>query len=67
MITVTPAAAEVKPATAADVFFLGLPTELDLIERDARDMFDDLTDEEIDAMADESAAYAMYESGLGTW
>jgi hypothetical protein len=63
MFILPPPAAEVKPATPAP-FALALPTELDFIEADARDMFDELTDEELDAMADEAAARSVVESGL---
>ncbi len=66
MQMITPAIVEVKPTS--EVFFLGFPTELDLIERDARDAFDaldDISDAEWDRMAD--AALERDRAEAGCW
>jgi len=45
MIILPSALAAVNSADRIDVFPLALPTELDLIERDAREMFEDFADD----------------------
>ncbi len=62
MQMIPPAIVEVKPTS--EVFFLGFPTELDLIEDDAREMGEaEFSDAEWDAMADAAAARDLVESG----
>ena len=79
----TPAAAIVKPAPAAETFPLGYATQIDLLERDARDMaglsteddeaaawdahWDAMDEATMERMADEAAFADRYESGEMPW
>src|SRR3954463_2549994 len=63
MFIVTPAIVEVKPATAADVFPLALRDVYQEIEADARDLADEMTEEDRQAAEDDYWA-AMDEATL---